>query len=175
MRGAQPRKDTVRPHMDRVRRELEAFGRMTIRIGVQGDEDGDILMIAGVHEYGCTIQVTPKMRAFLHRIGLHLRQDTGTITIPERSFIRASYDTGKETIATAVRDAVQKINSGEMTAREAAEQIGAKALNMTLEYFNTRVSPAKGTFTQSRSTQFQPLVDTGRLASSITCAVVEEG
>lgn len=46
--------------------------------------------IAALHEYGCTIAVTPKMRGYLHSQGLHLKASTNFIHIPERSFLRAT-------------------------------------------------------------------------------------
>lgn len=45
--------------------------------------------LAGIHEYGCTIPVTEKMRAYLHGQGLHLKESTTHIRIPERSFCEA--------------------------------------------------------------------------------------
>ncbi len=45
-----------------------------------------------IHEYGANVPVTPKMRAFLHSVGVHLRAETTHINIPERSFMRAGYD-----------------------------------------------------------------------------------
>ena len=56
-----------------------------IAIGVKKGKSGNI---AAVHEYGCTIGVTPKMRAFLHYNGIHLKQSTTYINIPPRPFLR---------------------------------------------------------------------------------------
>jgi len=41
-----------------------------------------------IHENGALIQVTDKMRAFLHYIGLHLKADTKIIRIPPRPAFR---------------------------------------------------------------------------------------
>ena len=59
--------------------------RDNVAIGVKTGEAGKI---AAVHEFGCTIAVTPKMRAYLHGIGLHLRASTTHINIPPRPFLR---------------------------------------------------------------------------------------
>ena len=56
-----------------------------VYIGVKKGKSGDI---AGVHEFGCTIEVTPKMRAFLHYNGVHLKNTTTYINIPPRPFLR---------------------------------------------------------------------------------------
>lgn len=52
--------------------------------GIIGDEAN----IAAVHEFGCTIHVTPKMRAYLHYQGIHLKASTQYIHIPARPFLR---------------------------------------------------------------------------------------
>lgn len=54
----------------------------------------DILLtsLAVIHEFGAVIEVTPRMRSFLHRVGLHLRATTRFIVIPERSFLRNGFD-----------------------------------------------------------------------------------
>ncbi len=57
----------------------------TVFIGVK---KGKEVNIAAVHEFGCTIGVTPKMRAYLHHQGVHLRVSTQYIHIPPRPFLR---------------------------------------------------------------------------------------
>ena len=56
-----------------------------IFIGVKKGKEANI---AAVHEFGCTIRVTPKMRAYLHHQGIHLRASTQYIHIPARPFLR---------------------------------------------------------------------------------------
>ena len=48
-------KDTFRPEMARIKREIAALRGLTVHVGIMGDAGGDLLMIAGVHEYGATI------------------------------------------------------------------------------------------------------------------------
>ena len=55
-----------------------------------GVKKGKEVNIAAVHEFGATITVTPKMRAYLHFNGLHLRKDTTHIYIPARPFLRSA-------------------------------------------------------------------------------------
>ena len=52
------------------------------------NKDADTVQIAAVHEFGCTIKVTPEMRAYLHYQGIHLKTDTTHIHIPPRPFLR---------------------------------------------------------------------------------------
>ncbi len=53
-----------------------------------GVNKGKEVNIAIVQEFGCTIRVTPKMRAYLHYQGLHLKESTEFIHIPARPFLR---------------------------------------------------------------------------------------
>ena len=50
--------DRITPELARIKRELKTLDSLRIKVGIQGDEDSDLLMIAHVHEYGATI--TPK-------------------------------------------------------------------------------------------------------------------
>lgn len=66
-------------------------------------KDGsDILLYAAANEFGAQITVTDKMRRYLHAIGLHLKKSTTIIKIPERSFMRSTFD------KSAVIDKVMK-------------------------------------------------------------------
>jgi len=47
--------DPVSPEIKRIKAELEKLRHISIKVGIQGDEDSELLMIAGVHEYGATI------------------------------------------------------------------------------------------------------------------------
>ena len=228
-------KDTVRPELERICRELAALKGAAIHVGILGSAGSDLLTIAAVHEYGATIHaknvrhlaipltaeakkagsprkfndlrfipVSPGY-GFLVRDKKHPQKAPGrkkqekhdakkhpsggdkdprpnedyewmymlveSVTIPERSFIRASYDTGKGTLEDLCREAVEGIVRKGWTARQAADHIGAWAVEMTHGYFNSQLSPPKSATTQLTSTQYQPLFDIGRLYQSITYEV----
>ena len=59
-----------------------------VKKGVKRSDGEDAVQIAAVHEFGCTIAVTPKMRAYLHYQGIHLKAETTHIHIPARPFLR---------------------------------------------------------------------------------------
>lgn len=61
-------------------------------IGVSDKEEA---MIAAVHEFGCTIPVTPKLRAYFHYQGIHLRTETVSLHIPSRKFLRPVLESEK--------------------------------------------------------------------------------
>lgn len=70
--------------------------KYSVRIGITGNdayekhEHSDLTMahLGAIHEFGATIQVTEKMRAYLHHIGIHLKPETTSVVIPTRSFLR---------------------------------------------------------------------------------------
>ena len=162
----------------RLRRELAALGKMKVHVGIVDDEGSEILTIAAIHEYGATIKMKPAMRRYLGAIGMFDDSEnytppaghkTGYINIPERSFIRASYDAGQQELNDIIRRAVNKVMNGTATAREAMDEIGLRASQLTQNFINEgNVQPPKGEFTQEHSSQYTPLVDSGRLVSSIS-------
>ena len=94
-----------------------------------------------------------------------------SVTIPERSFIRAGYDGNKDLLAKACENAVRRVVLGELTAEQACHNIGTAAVAMIKKYMRT-VQPAKGNITlASAPGKTTPLVQTGRLRDSITYEV----
>jgi hypothetical protein len=89
-----------------------------------------------------------------------------SVTIPERSFIRASYDT--------CRAAVDHIMLEGGTAKEAAEIIGARAVAMTQQYILDGIDPPKSDIAMNTAKTPTPLYDSGRLLHSISYEI-EEG
>lgn len=173
-------KDDLRPELARIKKELQALQGMEIHVGIQGDAGSDLLRIASVHEYGATIKMTDKMRRYLGAMGLFDDGDgdekytppegakKGYVNIPERSFIRASYDTGMGELSQICAAAIRHIYYDGWTAEQAANSIGAQAVQMTQSFIDAGIDPPKSKFTQERSTQKTPLVDSGRLRESIT-------
>ena len=79
-----------------------------------GVKKGKEVSIAAVHEFGCTIGVTPKMRAYLHYQDIHLRASTQYIHIPPRPFLRPVLlgDDFKNKVAEIYIQAIERVFSG---------------------------------------------------------------
>lgn len=78
-------------HVPKLLIKLDKLSKNKVAIGIPKDSSSFVHMLATVHEYGCDIKVTPKMRAwFAFNYGIHLK--TNVIKIPERSFIRKTFD-----------------------------------------------------------------------------------
>ncbi len=238
-------KDTFRPEMERIKRELAALQKLTVHVGIMGDAGSDLLMIAGVHEYGATIYpknvknlsipltkeakeagsprkfddlmwvpghdpgvsflVRPKRKKDrIHRqmpekpdLGQKPQRHDGKRSkkkgggeefnsddyewlymlvkksvIPERSFIRASYDTGKSELESNCKRAIDGIIREGWTAQQAAEYVGTWAAEMTRKYLGALKSPPKADVTMKTTNSYALLTDTiGRIQSSITYRV----
>lgn len=76
------------------------------RFRIIGNLSSDVTY-ARIHEFGGRIRVTPKMRAKLHSIGIHLRSSTHFIKIPKRPYLRTSFE---DTQVFGTRLIQQKIN-----------------------------------------------------------------
>ncbi len=209
--------DTAIPELERILTELKKLRSMRIKIGIPGNADSEILTIAKVHEYGCTI--TPQHSKNLcipiakesydksprdfpdlffirsesgYLLGV---QENGkgkegdnlkilflllpSVTIPERSFIRAGYDHNKKQLAEIVKKAVSDVIFGNMTAEQAAEWIGGKAVDLIHEYMSDASNfKPKGSIQRERYPSWanNPLVVTKRhIFNSITFKVEEDG
>lgn len=100
-----------------------------------------------------------------------------SVTIPERSFIRAGYDSNKNRLSEVVKDQVSEIIFNRKTATEAAEYIGGKAVDFIREFINDASNfKPKGSIQKERHPSWanSPLIVTGRLRNSITWKI-EEG
>ena len=75
---------------------LEAFAGKSVEAGVFANAGMNgktsLADIAVWNEYGVTIAVTPKMRAYFHSQDIHLKKSTTSIRIPARPFMRQAAD-----------------------------------------------------------------------------------
>lgn len=76
---------------------LRFLARDAVFVGVhRKSEDGTDIAAIHEREEGTRIKVTPKMRAYLHAKGFHLKPETDELFIPGRPFIKPSYRDFKE-------------------------------------------------------------------------------
>ena len=164
---------------DDVIRALEGLERHSVEIGILGESgtmaDGNILMIAAVHEFGIRIKVTPKMRAWFAYQGFPLKKETIEINIPERSYIRAGWDKHVGEIGRTIDSMVEKVITLQMTPTAFYNNIGAMVTGKLQEYMTELQNPALSGMTVARRKQnsSNPLIDTGRLSQAITWRVVK--
>lgn len=100
-----------------------------------------------------------------------------SVTIPERSFIRAGYDANRNRLAEVCQQAMGKIIHEKWDAHKAAEWIGGKAVDFIHEFMSDASNfKPKGKIQRERNpgTADNPLAVTKRLFNSVTWKV-EEG
>lgn len=173
--------------------------KVSIRVGIIGSQayeehphtDLTMAHLGAIHEFGATIQVTEKMRAYLHHIGIHLKPETTTITIPARSFLRDTFfnSQAKERLMDVGHLAERELNKEYFEYKmmdnpeffmDVCEEIGAKALEMVQDSFvaggyPTQWTPISEVTRKNRigAPNNPPLQDTGDLMDSISVEVKE--
>lgn len=149
-----------------VLERLRALSTMSVEVGVLSDTDGELLMIANVHEFGCEIPVTPRMRAFFrYQWGVNLSKSV--IKIPERSFIRSSFDTHSHEIYLDGEKLIDDVIEGVLSPQSFFDYLGTLCVQTIQNFIRNEVGPPNSGFTQQKKGSSSPLIDTGRLLGSI--------
>ena len=130
---------------------------------------GDHAWLAGIHEYGLSIEVTPKMRAYLHGQGLHLNPNTTHIKIPERSFLRTGHDENAERIIKQTERALGQVVAGNMSIDDMLDLYGEQMATAIKKYMRELNSPPNHPYTIEKKGSSNPLIgETNGLLESIT-------
>lgn len=134
---------------ERLKSACRSMDGKKIIVGIVGDGvDSEVLKIAAAHEYG-------------------------TDKLPERSFIRASFDADQDKLGSIVSGQVNKVLSGQTSADDAANAIGAQAAQLVQNFIDeNRVKPQSDF---SKKTQHTTLYETGtHIRDRIAFKVEEE-
>lgn len=159
---------TVKNEFPKIVASIEALGGKSIEVGAI---EGEHSWLAAIHEYGCDITVTPKMRAFLHHQGLHLKPTTKVIKIPERSFLRSSHDEKGEEVLRGCERALGLVTAGQMSVEQYFDMVGRDYVSMVKDYIIELDSPPNHPYTVEQKGSSNPLVSTGGLVESINYRV----
>ena len=125
---------TILSDFEKLKANCEQMQGKKIIVGIVGNAESEVIKIAHAHEYG-------------------------TARLPERSFIRASFDAEQEKLGEIVSTAVNKVLSNQMTADAAANSIGAQAAQVVQNFIDdNRVKPQSDF---SKKTQHTTLYETG--------------
>lgn len=126
--------NTILSDFEKLKTACREMSGKKIVVGIVGDADSEVLKIAHAHEYGDG-------------------------KLPERSFIRASFDADQEKLGAIVTGQVNKVLSGKTTADAAANAIGAQAAQLVQNFIDeNRVKPQSDF---SKKTQHTTLYETG--------------
>jgi len=158
---AQPLVRVVNDEWRRIMRTVTSMGKQVVKIGVVGDEATNevepgitLARLAGVHEYGAAIQMK-----------------WGVLLIPERSFIRSTIAT-KKNYVDEIAKLVKAVVDGRITEEVALNRLGARISGDVKAAIGKGIPPPNAETTIERKGSSKPLIDTGRLRSAVTWAVV---
>ena len=159
-------------NVDKLLKVLKYLEKKKIQVGILSKVDGKMLTIATVHEFGCSIKVTSKMRAYLNSQGLHLKKSTEVINIPERSFIRAGFDENEKNIMSRVEVLSQEVILGKLDVEVFYEFIGNYCIGKIQEFLVNLDTPALSSYTIAKTGSSNPLIDTGHLKDTISFEII---
>ena len=150
-------------------KELKALKGRSMEVGILAEAGGKMLMIANVHEFGCKIKVTDKMRKFFAAAyGIHLKKATKTIVIPERSFLRGGFDHNRKAIADTAERLLEKLVEGTIDAETLLEFLGENTVGRIKNYLVDLRTPPNSSLTIRQKGSSNPLIDSGHLKDAIT-------
>lgn len=155
---------TKKNELPKVSQSVTMMSGRAVEIGAASSE----AWLAGIHEYGCTIPVTEKMRAFLHHQGLHLKDTTTVIKIPERSFLRTGHDENADKVINRTERAIGQVIAGKMSVDDLLDLCGEQMATAIKKHMRNLSSPPNHPYTVDQKGSSNPLVDTGQLIESIT-------
>lgn len=159
---------TVKDNFPDMIKSLEALNGKKVNVGcIKGNSQ----WLAAIHEYGCNIPVTPKMRAYLHHKGLHLSPNTTVIKIPERSFLRTGHDTHIDDVLKKADLMLGQVIDGKMSEEQLLDFIGLTLSTKIKTYARDLSSPPNHPFTKEQKGSSNPLVDTGNMIEGISFEV----
>lgn len=137
----------------KIMREMHKLGRMTVTVGIQSDASSD--------EDG--VQIVEK--AFWNEYGT--QNEDGTSRIPERSFIRASFDENRTDIDKTIDRLWNGVMDGKLNAARAGAILGQHHEDQVKRYVRTGSFTENAASTIAAKGSSKPLIDTSEMVNSI--------
>ena len=162
-----------RSDIDKVLKTLEKLSSAAVKIGILSKSGGEILLIANVNEYGCSIPVTNKMRGFFrYEFGINISKNTKVIKIPERSFVRSSFDENQKKLES-YEELLEAVIDSKISVDNFYQIIGNACVNLIKDYIKEgNFEPNSPITLKHKRPKTKPLIDTGRLINSIDFEVI---
>lgn len=148
-----------RNNIPQLIRTLRELNRYALEIGVFAEDDKSdepsYVMIANVHEFGVTIQ-----------------KEKGSIIIPERSFLRSTFDEKNGDWLEFIKRQLKQVLELKIDARTLWERLGARIVADVQIKITDLDTPPNAPSTIAKKGSSNPLIDTGGLRRRITYRVV---
>lgn len=108
------------------------------------------------------------MRAWLHRNGLHVKDSTTQIHIPERSFLRTGFDKNRDRVINKAEQVLNLVVGGQMSETQFFELIGTLLRDAIKDHAVQLSDPPKHPFSLQRNPgKENPLIVSGDLINAI--------
>lgn len=156
---------TNKDELGKMCKQLKLVQGTSVEVGVL---KGEHKWLAGIHEFGCDIPVTDKMRRYLAAQGLHLKKTTTHIHIPERSFLRAGYDQNRDAVLKKANLLLADVAAGRMSPEALYKAVGLELSTAIKDYATELREPPNHPFTVEQKGSSNPLVDSGDMIEGIT-------
>ena len=159
-------------------RELNYLATHQVHIGIFADaertDDATMLVIAYAHEFGAKIPKRFKTTHVQGPWGSTKERDESAkwIIIPERSYLRAGFDTYANEVQGKMEYLLGQVLDGKTTGRHALNALGGFVATRIQAYLTDLKTPPLAESTIKRKGSSNPLIDTGQLRDSITWQVV---
>lgn len=183
---------------DKMRQIIRQLQYFQLEVGIFG-EDGFYAMLANVHEFGMTITAKknfltiptpeagdrkpseipglfrPKGKNILAtsengqlKVMFILKK---SVVIPERSFMRSTFDEKKGDWNKFVQGMLNRVFSFEMSVDQMYEQLGARIQGDIQQKITSLRTPPNAPLTVERKNSSNPLIDSGALRQRVTWVV----
>jgi len=134
---------------------LKELKNYSVEVGMFGSDE--YVMVASVHEFGATIQ-----------------RGKGSISIPERSFLRTAFDDKNEQWASFFKSQLKHVLALQMDVQTLFNRLGARMVGDIQEKITDLDAPPNAPSTIAKKGSSNPLIDTGGLRMRITYRVVRK-
>lgn len=176
---------------------LRKLAEQEVKAGIQSDEmtkDGEVSLarVAAVHEFGMVIQQGYRINTVRRRIkkngsfakgGRFVKRKYSNfetqhiakphvIVIPQRSFIRSTYDENLEVIHSTAAHVALDVAYKELDPGKGMEIIGNKVEGLIKKKIRTGPFKPNAPSTIRRKGSSRPLIDTGHLRQSVRYKIV---
>lgn len=146
-----------------------------IKTGLFGDgkdPKNNMAYLGVIQHEGANIKITPKMRGFLHNIGIHVRNDTLYIIIPRRPFMSNTFDKYEKQIVNFILDEYRKVVDDKQTFKKMIDRIGVRHEGQIKKSFTEFTYKENHPVTIARKGSSKPLIDSGSMKNSIKYKVI---
>lgn len=172
---------------DMFAKKLSQLQKKEAKVGVQSSEDSELLMIANVNEFGAEIDHPGGTKYILlesgmvkfvsndHKSGIAGVTKPHKIIIPERPFLRQTFDKYQKELLDIGFDLGNLVLEGKLTTKKAFELWGDKFISMIRSEVaeGNNFEPNAPATIKRKGAGLHPLQETGRLMQSLKTVMIE--